>query len=575
MTSYLAIDIGTEGARAGVFAEDGTRLADAASPYATTYPRPGWAEQQPTDWWDAAVAASRAALGEAGVTDVGAIGVATTSSSVVVLDADDAPIRPALLWMDGRAWEESALTAATEHDALAFSGGSDSAEWLVPKAMWLARHEPDAYARAARIGESVDYLTLRLTGEWVGSRLNATCKWNYDHRRGELPTDLYAELGIADLADKLPSDIRAVGDAAGALSDVAAAELGLAPGVIVVTGGIDAHLALVALRGVSANPVAIVAGTSNAFIAELDDAVFSPTIWGPYPGALTADKWLVEGGQVSAGSALSWLSERVLGVDRASLPELVERASAVPPAGHGLLVLDHFMGNRTPLRDPNLRGAILGLSLGATPEELYRATVEAVAFGTRQVLESFEQVGVDTTDVFLTGGIRHNPLWLQTTADALGRPVHLASGENLTTRALGILGMAAHQGLPVAEVAARFAPEYVTVEPNVDAIAPLDEAYARYVEATAALTALNHALVRSTDRSGTPAGARETAHTASGTTSDPDPKAAPAGGAVNGGAVGTATGGGIADAPSGTPLPPAASTAATPGTAASAGAAAC
>lgn len=484
MGFLLAIDIGTEGARAGVFDDGGRRLADASASYLTSYPRPGWAEQNPLDWWRSAVQAARTALTEASVTRVDAVGVATTASSVVVLGADARPLRPALLWMDSRAAAESRRTAETDHPALRYAGGSDSAEWLVPKAMWVAAHEPDIYREAAFVGEAVDYLTLRLTDRWVGSRMNATCKWNYDHRTGEVPSDLYRMLGVGDLAEKLPSEILPTGSVAGELSQAAAAELGVAPGAAVVTGGIDAHLALVALRGASVSPVAVVAGTSNAFVAELDEAVFAPTIWGPYPGALTENRWLVEGGQISAGAALSWLSERILGVTRDRVGDLIARAQAVAPAGHGLLVLDHFMGNRTPLKDPRLRGAVLGLSLGTTPEHLYRATVEAVAFGTRQVLQSFEDVGVDTADVFFTGGIRHNRLWTQTTADALGRPIGLVDGENLTTRALGILGAAAVSGEPLADVAARFVPSYRTIEPDAAAVGPLDAAYHEYLEAT-------------------------------------------------------------------------------------------
>ncbi len=487
----LAIDIGTEGARAGVFDASGTRLGDASAPYVTSYPRPGWAEQNPNDWWRSAVQAARQALADADVTEVDAVGVATTASSVVVLDERGAALRPAILWMDSRAVAESAETATIDHPALTFSGGSDSAEWLVPKAMWLARHEPEVYRRAARIGESVDYLTFRLTGAWIGSRMNATCKWNYDHRSGAMPVDLYAALGIEDLAEKLPGEIHRVGAIVGEVSSVAAAELGIAPGARVFSGGIDAHLALVSMAGLPGEPVAIVAGTSNAFIAELDEPVFSPTIWGPYPGALTEGRWLVEGGQISAGAALSWLSERILGVTRHRIGDLISRAEAVAPASHGLLVLDHFMGNRTPLRDPKLRGAMLGLSLGTTPEHIYRATVEAVTFGTRQVLESFESVGVDTDHVYVTGGIRHNRLWMQTTADTLGRPVGLIAGENLTTRALGILGVAAVSGEPVADVAARFAPEYTLVEPRPDAVAPLREAYDHYLAATSLVAGIS------------------------------------------------------------------------------------
>lgn len=496
----LAIDIGTEGARAGVFDESGVRLADHASRYPTHFPAPGWAEQDPADWWRAAVIAARTALTTAGVTRVDAISVATTASSVVVVDEAGESLRPALLWMDGRASEESAATLRHDHPALRYSGGSDSAEWLVPKAMWIARHEPEVFAAAHRIAESVDFMTFKLSGRWVGSRMNATCKWNYDHRETSLPEDLYRELGVAGLSEKLPQEILPVGAVAGELTAAAAAEFGIAPGARIVTGGIDAHLTLVALWGHSASPVSVVAGTSNAFTAELAEPVFSPTIWGPYPGALREGQWLIEGGQISAGAALSWLSERILGVDRDHLGDLVARAQRVTPAGHGLVVLDHFMGNRTPLRDAKLRGAVAGLTLGTTPEDLYRATVEAVAYGTRQVLESFEAVGVDANDTYFSGGIRHNPLWLQTTADVLGRPIKVVSGENVTIRALGVLCAGAVSGEPLTEVARRFTPAANVIEPNPDAATALDDGYARYQDATTVLTETSHRLAESTAR---------------------------------------------------------------------------
>ncbi|WP_440710658.1 FGGY-family carbohydrate kinase [Herbiconiux sp. YIM B11900] len=496
---YLAIDIGTESARSAVFTEHGQRIGDGSAVYPTDFPRPGWAEQDPIAWWNSAADAARQALAEAGLDEVDGIAVATTASSVVFLGSDGRPLRPAILWMDARATEQSARTATTEHPALAFSGGSDSSEWLVPKAMWVAEHEPELYRDAAFIGESVDYLTWRLTGEWVGSRMNATCKWNYDHREPTVPHDLYEMLGVGDLGAKLPQRIEAVGDVAGTLSEEAAAKLGLRNRPVVGVGGIDAHLSLIPLQALSAHPVSIVAGTSNAFIAEMDEPLFSPTIWGPYPHALSADKWLVEGGQVSAGSSLTWLAERVLGYNRDRIQALISDAAAEAPVRHGLMVLDNFMGNRTPLRDPLLRGGILGASLGSTPAQLYRATVESVAYGTRQVLDSFAACGVDTSEVFVTGGIRHNALWLQTMADVLGRPVRLVSGENLTLMACAAIAAAASGGGGASDLATTrrlFVPKAVPVEHDPTVTGLFDEAYAVYRGATAATTFVHHALHR-------------------------------------------------------------------------------
>ena len=495
MSHYLAIDVGTEGARVAIYADDGECVGEGVSGYPTSFPRPGWAEQDPERWWSSVVEATRAAIVVAGVSKFDGVSVATTASSVVVLDAAGRPLRPALLWMDSRASSQADRTAELQHEALIFSGGTDSSEWLVPKAMWISENEPDIYDEARYIGESVDYLTWKLTDQWLGSRLNATCKWNYDSRTGALPHELYGLLGVPDLGDKLASDIRAVGSVAGRVSASAASELGLSSRPLVAVGGIDAHLTLVPLRAISTHPVSVVAGTSNAFVAELADPVFSSELWGPYPGALTEGLWLVEGGQVSAGSALTWLAERVLGFSRKTASSLIADAAAVPGFSDGLLVLDNFMGNRTPLRDPRLRGAVLGATIATTKAQLYRATVESVAFGTRQVLESFDNAGVDTSEVFFSGGIRHNPLWLQTTAEVLGRPINLVLNENLTLRACAATAAVASGGYrDLDDAAVAFSPEIQVIDPVTSAVGSYDEIFALYQEATSVTADIHHRL---------------------------------------------------------------------------------
>ncbi|MBF8191763.1 sugar kinase [Nonomuraea sp. K274] len=495
MAAFLALDLGTEGARAAVYSVAGSPMGTGDDSYPTSFPRPGWAEQDPDDWWRASVHAARQALAQAGNPPIAGVAVATTASTVAVLDRHGRPLRPALLWMDGRAGEESALTARTGHPVLRYSGGCDAVEWLVPKAMWLARHEPETYRGAARVTEAVDYMVWRLTGRWAGSRMNAVCKSNYDPRGAGFPHDLYESLGIGDLGAKLPDEIVPVGDPVGPLAAGAREELGITGPAVVVSGGIDAHLSLLAIGGAPEGRVSIVCGTSNAFVTEIAEPVFPPTVWGPYPDALHTSRWLVEGGQVSAGSVLAWAGEALMGRPRAELGGLIKAAAALPPVDHGLIVLDYFMGNRTPLRDPRLRGAVLGLTLASSPEQVYRAAVEGVAYGTRQVLDSFTDDGIAVDEVFLSGGIRHNELWLQTTADVLGRPVHLVAGDNLTLRACSVLASAGsgwHASL--AEAAAQYAPQVRVVEPVAGHVEAYRSGYADYRAATAATTEISHRL---------------------------------------------------------------------------------
>lgn len=495
MTAFLAIDLGTESARVAVYGGGGAALGQSQSGYPTSFPHPGWAEQDPESWWRAVVTATRAALAEAGSPPVTGVAVATTASTVVVLDGEGRPLRPALLWMDSRASAESALTAQSGHPGLRYAGGSDAVEWLVPKAMWLARHEPDTYRAARHISEAVDYLVWRLTGEWTGSQMNAVCKWNYDPHGAGLPDDLYSEFGVPDLRDKLPDRIIPVGGPVAGVRQEAREELGITGKAVVCAGGIDAHLSLLAVGGARPGRVSVVSGTSTAFVTEIDEPVFPPTVWGPYPDALNAGHWLVEGGQVTSGSVLTWAGEQLLGRPRADLAGLIGEASALPPCEHGLMVLDYFMGNRTPLRDPRLRGAVLGLTLGTRPEEVYRAAVEGVAYGTRQVLDSFIDGGVPVDEVFVSGGIRHNPLWLRTTADVLGRPLRLVVEDNLTLRACAVTAaVGSGEAASLTDAAAGFAPQVRLVEPDLTHHDAFERGYADYRAATEATRTIAHRL---------------------------------------------------------------------------------
>jgi ribulose kinase len=494
----VSIDLGTEGARVGAFTEDGAALGSVQRPYRTSFPRPGWAEQDPEEWWRCVVDATRTLLATDACRRAGpvvALASATTASTVAVVDEVGRPLRPAILWMDARASAQAERTAAlaATHPVLAWSGGSDAAEWLLPKAMWLKEKEPGVYAQSARIVEAIDYLTFRLTGRWVGSQMNAVCKYNWDPLTRRFPDDLYTALGVADLVTKLPDLILPVGSVAGPLGAAAAAELGVSAGALVAVGGIDAHVSLLSCGGSCDGVVSLVSGTSSAIVAEVDSPTLTREVWGPYPHALRTSKWLVEGGQVTSGSVLRWAGENIMGVARADLPALVAGAAAVEPGAHGLRALDTFMGNRTPYRDARLRGAVVGLTLGTTREELYRAAVEAVACGTRGVLDSFERAGVSCERLVFSGGMEKNTLWQQVTVDVLGREAEIVAGDNLTLRACAVIA-ATGAGLvrDLDEGAALYAPHTRTLRPDAGRHVLYRETYDDYVGLMQALAPIMH-----------------------------------------------------------------------------------
>jgi len=498
MSRILALDFGSGSVRAGVYdVESRAMEASVEQPYPTTHPHRGWAEQDPEHWWTALRLAARAAIAQSASPHVDALCVAATSSTVVVCSRAGVPLRPAILWMDCRAAAESKATEAVHHAILDYSGGGDAVEWLVPKAMWLAACEPESYRNAEVICEAVDFINFRLTGRWTGSRLNATCKWNYDALEGRFEPDLFAAFGVPDLTDKLPAEIVPVGKPVGSLRRKVADDFGISERPLVAQGGIDAHMGVFGAATAQPGGMLMIGGTSIVHLTQFASRPALAGIWGPYPNALLDNYWLVEGGQVSAGSILHWLTDRIFGLDRAGQIALVESASKIDVGASGLLTLDYWMGNRTPYRDPDLRGSILGLSLWHDRATIYRSAIEAIALGSANVIDELHKGGVEIERLVLAGGICKNPLWLSATVDAIGRPIDVVYDENLSLIG-GAVSAAVALGLfsDLIKASAACAARTRTIEPNALAHERFCELLPTYRDATATIAPIAHRLAR-------------------------------------------------------------------------------
>jgi sugar (pentulose or hexulose) kinase len=236
----LGIDFGTGGARVGIFDPEGTPLVFTEREFTLKHPRPGWAEQDPDEWWSSLVEAVRAAREESGVPaeEIAGISVDATSSTVLAVDEGGRHLRPAIMWMDVRSSDQADRIARTHNDALKYNGyGPVSAEWGLPKALWIKDNEPEVYREAGHICDCGDWLVYRLTGEWAFSINFASAKYYYDRDEGGFPQSLYDEIDAGDLLEKYPQNVLDLGTVVGELSKEAAEELGLKAGTPVAEGG--------------------------------------------------------------------------------------------------------------------------------------------------------------------------------------------------------------------------------------------------------------------------------------------------------------------------------------------------
>jgi len=481
-TASVGVDVGSGSVRAVVFDHAGAKRAEAVCSIHQFNPRGDVYEQSSADIWQQTCAAVRQAVAECGLPRdaISGIGFDATCSLVAVgaggkpvsVAEDGDPARDIVMWMDHRAVAEAAEINATGDPALAYVGGEVSVEMELPKLLWLRRHFPGRYAAVWRFLDLADYMAWRASGADVASVCTLTCKWNYLAHERRFSASLLAAVGLTDLLPKIPDDIRQLGTAAGRLSERSAAELGLPPGIAVATGIIDAHAGGLALLGAAPEGgLAIISGTSCCHLVNSRTPVMVPGVWGPYFGAMLPGWWLNEGGQSAAGSLIDWTlrqsdawpglqaaatatHQTVYSLANAWVAALQHREPE--PTRHLHVLADHH-GNRSPRADPSARGVIAGLSLEHGPDGLarrYLATMQALAYGTRHIIDTLNAAGHRIQRVVMCGGGARNPLLLREHADATGCDLHLASEDEAVALGAAVLAAAASGAFPDLQSAA-------------------------------------------------------------------------------------------------------------------------
>jgi FGGY-family pentulose kinase len=504
----MGIDLGTGGVRVGFFDRDGEPAGFTSVEYATTHPRAGWAEQDPNEWWSALVQATRGALEDSGVApeDVAGISLDGTSATVVAADANDQPLRPALLWMDVRSSDQAERIANTAHPALKYNGyGAVSAEWGLPKTMWIKENEPDTWNNAAHIADQVDWVSARLTGQWTGNINSAASKFYHDRDEGGFPTALYEQVGVPDLMDKYPTNLQDLGTPVGELTKAAADEMGLKAGTPVAAGGIDAYMGQLGLGVVEPGKIALITGSSHVMLGQAASPVHGKGFWGSYTDALVPGQYTVEAGQVSTGSVVAWFKNHFAGDALIQAKErgvdpyqiLNEMAEKVSPGSEGLLVLDYFQGNRSPYTDPLARGQISGLSLVHGPGHVFRAIIEGICYGTEHIFRALRANGFEPRVNVVSGGPTKSELWMQLHADISNVPISftkVGEGPVLGSAMLAAVGAGIYPDLKAA--ADKMVHTERTIEPNQERHEQYQFYVDRYIEMYPKVKDEMHALVK-------------------------------------------------------------------------------
>ncbi|MEU1268737.1 ribulokinase [Streptomyces sp. NPDC005799] len=460
----VGVDFGTLSGRAVVVrVRDGAELGTAEHVYrhavldrelpdGTRLP-PDWALQVPSDYIDVLRDAVPAALAAAGVRPEQVVGIGTdfTACTVLPVLADGTPLcdlpeyaaRPhayVKLWRhhaaQGQADRINALAAERMEPWLERYGGKISSEWEFAKALQVLEEDPGIYRRMERWVEAADWIVWRLCGGYVRNACTAGYKGQYQD--GRYPSPAYLEALNPDFAgfvtDKLEQSIGQLGDAAGTLTAEAAAWTGLPEGIAVCVGNVDAHVTAPAAGAVEPGQMVAIMGTSTCHVMSSDQHGVVPGMCGVVDGGILPGLWGYEAGQSGVGDIFAWFvrtgfpagyAERAAAAGQGPHEYLTDLAAGQKVGEHGLVALDWHSGNRSVLVDHELSGVIVGQTLSTRPEDIYRALLEATAFGTRTIIEAFEKSGVPVDELIIAGGLTKNALLMQIYADVSRRPLSI------------------------------------------------------------------------------------------------------------------------------------------------------
>ncbi|MGD9239100.1 MAG: FGGY-family carbohydrate kinase [Desulfobacterales bacterium] len=485
--TYLGIDVGSGSVRVGAFDARGRMQGKGEHPIRIWRPAAEFAEQSSEDIWKSTGKAVRACLNSGRINPKAVSGLSFDATCSLVALADGfrpvtvSPTKRAnqnvIVWMDHRATGEAAIVNATGHQVLRYVGGKISPEMEPPKLMWIKKNLKQTWKKASKFMDLADYMVYRSTGSDSRSLCTTVCKWTYLGHKGSVgkyQLDFFKNVGLEDLFDndRVPLIAYPMGNLAGELTTKAAEELGLVAGIPVGVGIIDAHAGGIGSLGpvlkdskYKKNPfdfaIALIGGTSSCHMAVSPQARFIRGVWGPYYSAMIPGFWLNEGGQSATGSLIDYmirnnasypLISKAAKAEGQNVYALLNRIVKKLKSKHGIdifsnlhMLPDHH-GNRSPRADPFARGMLSGLTLNASVNEValwYGATLQAIAYGTRHIIEAMNAKNYRISQIYMCGGHLKNELFIQEHADVTGCEMIIPKEPEAVLLGAAILGAVA------------------------------------------------------------------------------------------------------------------------------------
>lgn len=447
MKTYLiGIDIGTSGCKIAVFNRKGEVLAAQSGSYPVYYPKPGWAEQNPEDWWNVICELLPGILRKAEVLpeEIAGIGIDGQSWSAIAVDKDGKVLTNTPIWMDTRAqeicdeWNEK----IGKENIFALCGNSLQPSYTTPKILWYQRYLPEVYEKTEKILQSNSYIAFKLTGNMTQDVSQGYGLHCFDMKHLAWDTDMCKAFGFSK--DLLP-EIYPCHAVIGTVTEAAAGACGLCAGIPVVAGGLDAACGTLGVGVIHDGETQEQGGQAGGMSICMDHyCADERLILGTH---VVPGHWLLQGGTTGGGGVMRWLEqelgdwEREEGKRRGihSLDVMNEEAESVSAGSDGVVFLPYMSGERSPIWDPDAKGVYYGLDFGKTKGHLIRAAMEGTAYALKHNLEVAEEAGAKAEVLKAMGGAANSKLWTQIKADVTGKRIEVPSSDTATTLGAALL----------------------------------------------------------------------------------------------------------------------------------------